>query len=130
MAHFFWTDLQKIRHLFLVVYNMDLCTRMTGGLEMGKRRYVHGKIHLQIAHGWREGRGLGMCWSFGVVWKLKIPQTVRISAIFCLEIRLLTHENMDRRGFICDLRCLLCPDCALETALHMFFNCSYARNED
>lgn len=64
---------------------------------------------------------------FSFTWTLKIPPTVRIFAFLWLKGKLLTHDVMERRGFICNRDCVLCQSHSLETALHLFFQCSYAR---
>lgn len=60
------------------------------------------------------------------IWRLKIPPTVRIFTYLWLEGRLLTHDVMERRELLRDLKCATCANCALETALHLFVKCSTA----
>lgn len=64
---------------------------------------------------------------FEFIWKLKMPPTVRVFAFLCLHDKLLTHETMARSGFHCELNCVLCQSCPLETAIHLFFYCRFAK---
>ena len=38
-----------------------------------------------------------------------------------------THEVIQNRGMNCEMRCVLCTDCPLETAQHLFIDCVNAR---
>lgn len=66
-------------------------------------------------------------WRFNFIWQLQVPPTVRIFTFLCLKGKLLTHDVMLRRGMQCDLGCVLCASCQLETIYHIMFQCDYAR---
>lgn len=63
---------------------------------------------------------------FAAIWKYKIPPKVRIFLFLLLHVKLLTREVMMRRQFHCQPSCEMCTD-HLETALHLFFQCSHAQ---
>lgn len=67
-------------------------------------------------------------WKFDYTWQLRLPPTVRIFCFLCLKGKILTHDVMLRRGMQCDLECVMCQSCHLETALHLLFHCEYATN--
>lgn len=66
-------------------------------------------------------------WAFHYTWQLQIPPSVKIFAYLCIKGKLLTHDVMSMRGIECDLQCVLCPTCPVETMLHLLFDCQYAR---
>lgn len=67
-------------------------------------------------------------WEFSFIWKLPIPPSVRIFIYLLLNEKLLTRDVMVARHFpIQDTSCPLCDSCSLETANHIFFECSYSR---
>lgn len=66
-------------------------------------------------------------WGYPEIWKCKAPKKVKMFALFLIREKNLTHDVMQRRGLNCDMGCVLCDNCAYETALHLFFHCRYAR---
>lgn len=65
-------------------------------------------------------------WPYAYIWRLKIPPTVRIFAYLWLKGKLLTHDRMHEKGITSELSCATCAKCTFETAMHLFFQCSYA----
>lgn len=63
---------------------------------------------------------------FKQTWNFKIPPTVRIFAYLLFQGKILTHDVMERRGFNCDMGCITCDNCSMETAMHLFFQCRFA----
>lgn len=61
------------------------------------------------------------------LWKIHAPAKVKIFTFLLFKNRLLTHEVLENKGISCDLKCVLCDTCHLETSHHLFFTCSYAR---
>ena len=74
-----------------------------------------GKVRWRFAYVW------------AYVWQCYAPLKVRLFAILSLKDRILTHEVMANRGIHCNLQCVLCADCQLETANNLFFTCQYAK---
>lgn len=60
------------------------------------------------------------------LWKAKVSPTVKIFAFLMLKNRILTHEVMLRRNMTCSLPCVLCGNCPIESAMHIFYLCPYA----
>ncbi|XP_078159587.1 uncharacterized protein LOC144555214 [Carex rostrata] len=65
-------------------------------------------------------------WHFRKIWNFSIPPTIKVFIFLLLQGKLLTKDVMQRRNFGCTLECVLCQDCQLETAVHLFFKCNYA----
>lgn len=63
--------------------------------------------------------------SYTYVWKAKVPPTVKIFGFLLLKNRLLTHDVMHRRNMKVPLPCMLCENCPIESAFHIFFLCPY-----
>lgn len=66
-------------------------------------------------------------WQFLTIWAIKIPFTVRVFAYLLIEGKLPTHDVMERRFIQCMMDCVLCTACQSETALHLFFMCTYSK---
>ena len=62
-------------------------------------------------------------WPFEKIWNYKIPPSIRIFVYLLLKNRLLTHDLMIRRGFDVSPTCELCDSGAVESSLHLFFQC-------
>jgi zinc-binding in reverse transcriptase len=63
---------------------------------------------------------------FSVIWTLQLPTIVAIFQWFLFKNRLLTVDNLIRKGWIMPNICNLCRKEA-ETAQHMFQQCNYTR---
>lgn len=70
----------------------------------------------------------GVKWEFCKIWKYSIPPSVRIFIFLLQEDKLLTRDVMHRRNFNCNLDCVMCRTGHSETAIHLFFNCSYSKS--
>ena len=46
---------------------------------------------------------------------------VQIFTFLLLNNSLLTHDNMLKRGMMCEEECVMCSSCHQETVLHVFF---------
>lgn len=67
-------------------------------------------------------------WEFKAIWKYSIPPTVKVFRYLLLKERLLTREVMIYRNFNCtDTVCSLCDTGVLESAIHLFFECPFAK---
>lgn len=66
-------------------------------------------------------------WPFTGIWKLKLPPTVKGFLFLFLKGKILTREVLRRRNFQCELRCEMCNDQQVESALHLFFRCRHAQ---
>ncbi|KAJ4810222.1 RNA-directed DNA polymerase (reverse transcriptase)-related family protein [Rhynchospora pubera] len=60
------------------------------------------------------------------VWKVKLPPSVHIFALLLYHNRLQTQEALLRRNFMVQQGCVLCSTPILETATHLFCDCTYA----
>lgn len=60
-------------------------------------------------------------WPFMRVWTSRVPPTVRVFTTLMLRDKILTHEVMNRRGMHCDMNCILCVNCPIESTLHLLF---------
>ena len=65
-------------------------------------------------------------WRYVYIWKTNTPRKVQVFAVLMLMNMILTHDTMCRRGMQCDLRCVMCDSCRVETEIHLFFRCRYA----
>ncbi|XP_078175174.1 uncharacterized protein LOC144568677 [Carex rostrata] len=65
-------------------------------------------------------------WKFMELWVSPAPSKVKFFCYLVLQDRVLTHEILQRRGMTCDLKCVMCDTCPLETAHHLFFQCPNA----
>lgn len=66
-------------------------------------------------------------WHFMIAWQCKAPTTVKIFSNLMLREKVLTRENLIERGIQCDARCAMCNSGELESAMHLFFKCRYAK---
>lgn len=66
-------------------------------------------------------------WRFQRIWKFKIPPTVKLFLFFLLRGKVLTREVMRRRNFQCEEICEMCSCNQIESAMHLFFQCQYAK---
>lgn len=65
-------------------------------------------------------------WGFHKLWTAKCPKTTKIFAYLMLRGRTLTQDVMRKRMIHCEFGCVLCLNCPIESALHLFFLCPYA----
>lgn len=65
-------------------------------------------------------------WGYKEIWISPTPSKVKVFAYLLLQGRILTHDVMIKRHMGCELRCVLCNNCDLETTHHLFFSCQYA----
>ena len=52
----------------------------------------------------------------------------KIFPYLSLKQRIITHDQMARRGINCDLPYVMCNTCACETTRHLLFECSYVKS--
>lgn len=60
------------------------------------------------------------------LWRLCIPLKVKIFCWLVLKKRLLTANNLIKRGWVGDMACVLCRSDE-ETVDHLFTNCVFAK---
>lgn len=66
-------------------------------------------------------------WQFWCTWCYYIPPTVKLFLFLLLKDKLLTREVLQRRSFNCpDIFCPMCDSGAVETSLHLFFQCQHS----
>ncbi len=65
-------------------------------------------------------------YSFYHVWHLRMPSKVKIFVWLALKNRLLTTDNLTRRGWTVNQLCVLCGD-HFETINHLLLGCLYSR---
>lgn len=65
-------------------------------------------------------------WHFAKIWKGRIPPTVRIFSYLLLQGKTLTRDVLRRRGIQVDRKCVMCSNCPIESALHLFYLCPYS----
>lgn len=56
-----------------------------------------------------------------------IPPSIKVFLFLLLNGKLLTKEVMIRRHFNCPAICILCDSDNLESAIHLFFKCTFAK---
>ncbi|XP_059310048.1 uncharacterized protein LOC132061211 [Lycium ferocissimum] len=61
-------------------------------------------------------------WPWRMIWKTKIPYKVNCFSWLLAKEVVLTHENLNKRGFHLCSRCYLCGEQA-ETVNHLFLHC-------
>lgn len=66
-------------------------------------------------------------WRFDEIWKGRAPPKVKIFTYLLLQDRILIHEVMERRGIPCQLQCVMCTSSAVETSVHLVYQCQYAQ---
>lgn len=64
-------------------------------------------------------------WHYMELWTAAAPSKVKFFTYLLLQNRILTHEVM-RRGMQCDMQCVTCDDCPIESSQHLFFECPNA----
>lgn len=123
-SHFagLWTKWQAYSNTAILASDSDtgiseslLRTRITSGVLI-----VQGRCTCNMMIG---GGKIG--WQFLEVWKCKAPHCQDI----CVPNdwrKILTHDVIERRRVHCNMRCLMCNDCPVESALHLLFLCPYA----
>ncbi|KAJ3687028.1 hypothetical protein LUZ61_016192 [Rhynchospora tenuis] len=62
------------------------------------------------------------------LWKLKAPPRVQIFLWLLLMDKLLTQQNLNLRNWPAIEGCPCCPGVVLETSLHLFLQCPFARS--
>lgn len=60
------------------------------------------------------------------IWKTKTPPTVRIFGYLLLRGKILTRDVLSKRKIHCQMNCVMCLNCGMETAIHLLFRCEYA----
>ncbi|KAJ4768712.1 RNA-directed DNA polymerase (reverse transcriptase)-related family protein [Rhynchospora pubera] len=58
-------------------------------------------------------------------WKLKMPPSIQFFTFLLYNNRLLTQQQLSRRGCQVTQGCSLCLSNELEDSIHLFFNCSF-----
>lgn len=66
-----------------------------------------------------------LCTFNGVIWKIKIPNKVRIFIWIAIQDRLLTHHVLRSRGCEAEAGCHLCEDTSVETTNHILYSCPF-----
>lgn len=64
---------------------------------------------------------------FNSIWSYRIPPSIKVFLFLLINEKLLTREVMIRRQFNCPTECPLCNSGILESALHLFFQCTFAK---
>jgi zinc-binding in reverse transcriptase len=59
-----------------------------------------------------------------IIWKLKMPTRVTIFIWLLLQDRLLTYDNLIKRGWCISNMCYMCRS-SIENATHLFAECTY-----
>lgn len=86
-----------------------------------------GEYSAAFAYRILDGIGLEK-WEFRDIWNYPLPSLTRIFSFLLLKDKLLTREVMIRRNFNCQTgTCSLCDRGHLESELHLFFQCPYAK---
>lgn len=68
-----------------------------------------------------------LCQHYRRLWKIKCPPKVKVFLWVLLQNKLLTREMLARRGCNIVQGCLLCRSDTVESALHLFWTCPYAK---
>ncbi|XP_078173997.1 uncharacterized protein LOC144567705 [Carex rostrata] len=127
MGSFFWTQINTLSGLF---YG---CTRWEVGigttLANREDRLVwtleeRGAYTAQSVYRVICGAGL-VKWRYNMIWKCKIPPTVKMFIFFALKGKLLTRDVLRRRGMNFDAHCALCRNCPTESIAHVLYLCPY-----
>lgn len=66
-------------------------------------------------------------WRHVNIWKFAIPPTVKLFLFLLIKGKVLTRDVMTRRKFRCEEECAMCDLQLVETALHLFVQCTYAQ---
>lgn len=94
--------------------------------ELEWRRSSSAKYSANSFYKLMQGGGK-VTWKHNLIWNCRVPPNVKVFAFLLMRNKLLTHEVMLRRGFQCEPHCQTCGRCGIESAMHLFFRCSYAR---
>jgi zinc-binding in reverse transcriptase len=60
------------------------------------------------------------------IWKTKTPPTVTIFCFLLLRGKILTRDVLSKQKIHCQMNCVMCLNCGMETAIHLLFRCEYA----
>jgi ribonuclease HI len=74
-----------------------------------------------------EGRGEETKFWYTEIWEWQLPIKVKLFIWLLLEQRILTWDNLIKRGFQGPSLCVLCKD-SEETMLHLFGECRFIKN--
>ncbi|KAJ4777179.1 RNA-directed DNA polymerase (reverse transcriptase)-related family protein [Rhynchospora pubera] len=62
------------------------------------------------------------------IWKMHLPPTIRVFALLLFHNRLLTQEALQKRQILFVQGCTLCDQTSLETADHLFCQCTFVKD--
>lgn len=82
--------------------------------------YTANSIYRVIA-----GAGL-VKWRYSIIWKCKVPPTVRLFIFLAIKGKLLTRDVLRRRGMNLEAHCSVCQNCPTESIAHVLYLCPYA----
>lgn len=116
---FFWKGMLKILPWFVF-------STMRDG-QLLKWNWVSNGIYSSRSFYFTLKTGGKEKWPFKEVWLLKAPPIVRVLTFLLLQGRLLTRDVLQIRNIQCPTECVLCSTCSNETAMHLFFTCSFAK---
>ncbi|KAJ3690445.1 hypothetical protein LUZ61_019609 [Rhynchospora tenuis] len=59
------------------------------------------------------------------LWKFKVPPSLKLFIFLLVSNKLLTQQQLSRRGIQVQPGCVLCRESCLEDSLHLFFTCPF-----
>ncbi|KAJ1704421.1 hypothetical protein LUZ63_004200 [Rhynchospora breviuscula] len=118
-----WQEQTQLAISNLHALQASMSTREADGLEWiwgsSGKFSVNSAYKMLILAGKTYSGALG-------IWSIKVPPTVKIFAVLLFYNKLLTQEVLLKRNIPFDVGCALCKQGLLETATHLFCQCSYA----
>ncbi|KAJ4779223.1 RNA-directed DNA polymerase (reverse transcriptase)-related family protein [Rhynchospora pubera] len=65
---------------------------------------------------------------FKNLWKLRVPPTIHMFLVLLAHGRILTQDQLLRRGIPCQHKCVMCGMLIIEDREHLFCECIFAQN--
>jgi zinc-binding in reverse transcriptase len=120
MRSFFLRDLNKLLPLF------NTCTSITPNGVITWRFGINGTLSSTTTY--KLINHTGMVDHLGtVIWKLKIPERIKIFLWLLARDKLLTATNLAKRNWPHSTLCHMCGVSIIESATHLFLHCHVAR---
>ncbi|KAJ3694111.1 hypothetical protein LUZ60_009591 [Juncus effusus] len=119
-SSFFTKDLISLLSMYLVSSAVDPITMTTTW-----RWTRDGIFTSKSAYSFLQLPGIRCCWQ-KALWKIKCPPKVKLFAWIALQNKILTADNLAKRGWPATTRCVMCNSLD-ETSDHLFVRCDFAK---
>ncbi|KAJ3708007.1 hypothetical protein LUZ61_011712 [Rhynchospora tenuis] len=112
------------RQIHDAVNSVSLLHRTTGCDKIVWKWESSGCFTVRSAYGMLISAGK-IKFRASLIWKLKLPPSIKIFTLLLFHDRILTQEALLKRNILVQQGCVLCNTPVLESATHLFCTCSY-----